>query len=94
MVVALHKQCRSIKDSSPLCGCQDWDALGTVFLFFFAAAAALHPKAVSLLTATLLLCRCCFLHVASCVAHSRERNKHLTPVSPMVGAECLCLLGH
>lgn len=61
------------------------DALGTVFLFFFSTtAAALHPKAVSLLTATLLLCRCCFLHVASCVAHSRERNKHLTAVSPIV----------
>lgn len=33
MLVALHKQCKSIKDSPPLCGCQDW-MLWELFSFF------------------------------------------------------------
>lgn len=75
-----------MKDSRPLRGCRGRDALGSVSFSF--AAACLAPQSSAsllrqLLAATLLLCRCCFLHVASYVAHSREKNKRLTPVSPV-----------
>lgn len=42
MVVALHKQCRSRKDSPPLCGCQGW-MLWELFSFFFSLLLLLLP---------------------------------------------------